>query len=74
MDIKDKIIEDLKARLEEEIAVKKSEVLINAELKILIEKLEMQIELLSKINERAYKDIAELRFRIKKLSTTIDEA
>ena len=74
MDIKDKIIEDLKTRLEEEIAVKKSEVLINAELKILIEKLEMQIELLSKINERAYKDIAELRFRIKKLSTTIDEA
>jgi len=74
MDIKDKIIEDLKARLEEEIAVKKSEAMINAELKVLIEKLEMQIELLSKINERAYKDIAELRFRIKKLSTTIDEA
>ena len=74
MDIKNKIIEDLKARLEEEIAVKKGEAIINAELKVLIEKLEMQIELLSKINERAYKDIAELRFRIKKLSTTIDEA
>jgi len=74
MDIKNKIIEDLKARLEEEIAVKKSEAIINAELKVLIEKLEMQIELLNKINERAYKDIAELRFRIKKLSTTIDEA
>jgi|DEB0MinimDraft_10_1074344.scaffolds.fasta_scaffold09941_2 chromosome segregation ATPase len=74
MDIKNKIIEDLKARLEEEIAVKKGEAMINAELKILIEKLEMQIELLNKINERAYKDIAELRFRIKKLSTTIDEA
>jgi len=74
MDIKNKIIEDLKARLEEEIAVKKGEAMINAELKILIEKLEMQIELLNKINERAYKDIAELRFRIKKLSTTINEA
>ena len=73
MDIKDKIIEDLKKRLEEEIAVKKSETMINAELKVLIDKLEMQVQLLNEINERAYKDIAELRFRIKKLSTTTNE-
>jgi chaperonin cofactor prefoldin len=73
MDIKDKIIEDLKARLEEEIAVKKSEVLVNAELKILIEKLEMQIELLNKINDRLYNDLAKLRFMIKKQSTTTNE-
>ena len=73
MDIKNKIIEDLKARLEEEIAVKKSEVLVNAELKILIEKLEMQIELLNKINDRLYNDLAKLRFMIKKQSTTTNE-
>lgn len=73
MDVKDKIIEDLKARLEEEIAVKKGEVLVNAELKILIEKLEMQIELLNKINNRLYDDLAKLRFMIKKQSTTTNE-
>ena len=54
MDIKNKTIEDLKARLEEEINVKKNEVLINAEYKMVIKKLEMQIELLNKINERLY--------------------
>jgi hypothetical protein len=73
MDIKDKIIEDLKKRLEEEIAVKKSETMINAELKVLIDKLEMQVQLLNEINERAYKDIAELRFRAKQLSIIVNE-
>ena len=64
MDIKDKTIEDLKARLEEEINVKKNEVLINAEYKMVIKKLEMQIELLNKINERLYTQVADLRVRI----------
>ena len=64
MDIKDKTIEDLKARLEEEITVKKNEVLINAEYKMVIKKLEMQIELLNKINERLYTQVADLRVRI----------
>ena len=59
MDIKDKTIEDLKARLEEEITVKKNEVLINAEYKMVIKKLEMQIELLNKINERLYTQVAD---------------
>jgi uncharacterized protein YktB (UPF0637 family) len=64
MDIKNKTIEDLKARLEEEINVKKNEVLINAEYKMVIKKLEMQIELLNKINERLYTQVADLRVRI----------
>ena len=64
MDIKNKTIEDLKARLEEEITVKKNEVLINAEYKMVIKKLEMQIELLNKINERLYTQVADLRVRI----------
>ena len=51
MDINEKIIKDLKERLEEEISVKKGEVIINQELKILIEKLELQIKLLGEIND-----------------------
>ena len=65
MDISEKIIKDLKERLEEEIAVKNGEVIINKELKILIEKLELQIKLLNEINERLYGEIAELRLKIK---------
>jgi len=67
MEYYEKTINDLKEKLGEEISVKKGEVLINQELKILIEKLELQIELLSKINDRLYKEVAELRFRIKKI-------
>jgi len=69
MEIKDKTIEDLKARLEEEIAVKKNEVLVNAEYKIVIKKLEMQIELLNKINDRLYNQVADLRVRLDILSS-----
>ena len=65
MDINEKIIKDLKERLEEEISVKKGEVIINQELKILIEKLELQIKLLGEINERLYGEIASLRLEIK---------
>jgi hypothetical protein len=67
MEYYEKIINDLKEKLGEEISVKEGEVLINKELKILTEKLELQIELLNKINERLYKEVAELRFRIKKI-------
>ena len=67
MEYYEKIIKDLKEKLGEEISVKEGEVLINKELKILTEKLELQIELLSKINDRLYKEVAELRFRIKKI-------
>ncbi len=67
MEYYEKTINDLKEKLEEEIAVKKGEVLLNKELKVLIEKLELQNELLSKINNRLYNEVAELRFRIKKI-------
>jgi len=67
MEYYEKTINDLKEKLGEEISVKEGEVLINKELKILIEKLELQIELLNKINDRLYKEVAELRFRIKKI-------
>jgi len=66
MEYYEKTINDLKEKLGEEISVKEGEVLINKELKILTEKLELQIELLNKINDRLYKEVAELRFRIKK--------
>jgi len=67
MEYYEKTINDLKEKLGEEISVKEGEVLINKELKILTEKLELQIDLLSKINDRLYKEVAELRFRIKKI-------
>jgi len=67
MEYYEKTINDLKEKLGEEISVKEGEVLINKELKILTEKLELQIELLNKINDRLYKEVAELRFRIKKI-------
>jgi hypothetical protein len=68
MDIRDKQIQDLKDRLESEIVVKKNEVLINAEYKIIIEKLEMQVALLNELNEKLYNKIAELRYTVKDLT------
>jgi len=68
MDIRDKQIQDLKDRLESEIVVKKNEVLINAEYKIIIEKLEMQVSLLNELNEKLYNKIAELRYTVKDLT------
>jgi hypothetical protein len=68
MDIRDKQIQDLKDRLESEIVVKKNEVLINAEYKIIIEKLEMQVALLNELNDKLYNKIAELRYTVKDLT------
>jgi len=67
MEIRDKQIQDLKDRLESEIIVKKNEVLINAEYKIIIEKLEMQVALLNELNDKLYNKIAELRYTVKDL-------
>lgn len=67
MEIRDKQIQDLKDRLESEIVVKKNEVLINAEYKIIIEKLEMQVALLNELNDKLYNKIAELRYTVKDL-------
>ena len=68
MDIRNKQIQDLKDRLESEILVKKNEVLINAEYKIIIEKLEMQVALLNELNDKLYNKIAELRYTVKDLT------
>jgi DNA-directed RNA polymerase subunit H (RpoH/RPB5) len=64
---KDEIIQDLKEKLEMEIQVKKNEVLINAEYKNVIEKLELQNETLIKINEDFTNKILYLKNQIKKL-------
>jgi len=68
MDLKDKTIEDLKLKLEEEISVKKNEVGINHEYKQIILKQEMQINLLNQINDRLYNTIADLRLRLDNLN------
>lgn len=62
---KDKIIEELKQRIDEEQAVKKSEVLLNKELLERIEKLNLQIETLININENFQNKIAKLRIMLK---------
>lgn len=62
---KDKIIEELKQRIDEEQMVKKSEVLLNKELLERIEKLNLQIETLLEINENFQNKIAKLRMILK---------
>lgn len=66
---KEEIIKDLKEKLEMEIQVKKNEVLINAEYKQVIEKLELQNETLIKINEDFTNKILHLKNQIKKLTS-----
>ena len=72
-DIKDQIenreflIEDLKSKLNQEISVKKSEVILNLELKERIEKYELHIETLLQINEGYSNTIGRLRTRLKEL-------
>jgi len=66
---KDEIIKDLRENLEMEIQVKKNEVLINAEYKKVIEKLELQNETLIKINEDFTNKILYLKNQIKKLTS-----
>jgi hypothetical protein len=63
---KDEIIKNLKERLEMETQVKKNEVLINAEYKVVIEKLELQIQTLVEINEKLFSQVAFLRHKLKK--------
>jgi len=65
-ELKDQINE-LDQKLKMEILVKKSEVQLNQELKERIEKHELHIETLIKINEEYSNKIAELRLKLKKL-------
>ena len=57
--------EELKLKLEEEIMVKKSEVLMYRDLKIHNEKLKLIIENLVEINEKFSLKIAKLRWELK---------
>jgi len=63
---KDKIIQELKERLQMEISVKNSEVLMNADLKEYNEKLQLTIDTLLKINEDFLIKIANLKFELKR--------
>jgi len=62
---KDEIISELRQQLDAEIQVKKNEVLINAEYKEVIEKLEMHIEILNNIIDDQSKKLANLRMKLK---------
>jgi len=64
---KDQIIKDLEEKLSREKAVKRSEVIMNTELLARIEKYQLHIETLLKINEEYSDKIGELRSRLKKL-------
>ena len=64
---KDQIIKELEEKLQMEIAVKKSEVELNKELLERIEKHQLHIETLVKINEDYSTVIGKLRARLKEL-------
>ena len=64
---KEKEIKRLEEQLQMELMVKKSEVAMNKNLQINIEKLELNIETLMEINEVYAKKIGLLRNRLKKL-------
>ena len=61
-------IEDLKTQVNEEISVKDSEVLMNAQLKEEKEHREIAIEYLQKLNKDLMYKLAVLRIKIKNLS------
>tara|TARA_B100000085_G_C18524651_1_gene505215 strand:+ start:484 stop:693 length:210 start_codon:yes stop_codon:yes gene_type:complete len=69
MDEKDKQIEELKSKFASEELLKKSEILMNAQLKERIKLLELHQETLLKINEEFSEKIAKLRIIIEKLSS-----
>jgi phosphotransferase system IIA component len=66
-DEKDKIIKDLKVKLEMAEQVKKSEVLLNTDLKEIIEKQQLHITTLQKINEDFSNKYATLKVKYDKL-------
>ena len=67
MDLKDKIIEDLKSKVEEETMVKQTEVLVNKDLKLRIEQYELEVELLQKVNNYLLETTSKLRVKLKNI-------
>lgn len=68
MEDKDKKIKELEDKLSEEIAVKKSEVILNKELLEKIEKQKLHITTLQEINEDYSNKIAKLKVIINKIN------
>ena len=68
-DIKDDIIKDLEEKVEMEKSVKQSEVMMNADLKSQITKLEQSLSVLSKLNGQFLDKIVHYKNIIKKLTS-----
>ena len=68
-DIKDDIIKDLEEKVEMEKSVKQSEVMMNADLKSQITKLELSLGVLSKLNGQFLDKIVHYKNIIKKLTS-----
>mgnify|MGYP003632590646 FL=1 len=68
-DVKDDIIKDLEEKLEMERSVKKSEVMMNADLKSQITKLELSLSVLSKLNGEFLDKLTYYKNIIKKLTS-----
>jgi hypothetical protein len=68
-DIKDDIIKDLQEKVEMEKSVKQSEVMMNADLKSQITKLELSLSVLSKLNGQFLDKIVHYKNIIKKLTS-----
>lgn len=64
---KDNKIKELEERLQIEIMVKKSETMINQELKEQIEKKDFHIKTLTELNDEFFNKIIELKLKLKKL-------
>lgn len=64
---KDNKIKELEERLQMEIMVKKSETIINQELKEQIEKKDFHIKTLTELNDEFFNKIIELKLKLKKL-------
>jgi hypothetical protein len=68
-DVKDDIIKDLEEKLEMERSVKKSEVMMNADLRSQITKLELSLGVLSKLNGEFLDKLTYYKNIIKKLTS-----
>lgn len=69
---KDKIIEDLKIKLDQEKKVKENEFLVNRELRIKILKLETQLNMVVNLNEEYLLELSKLKIIVEDNNIIID--
>ena len=69
---KDKIIEDLKIKLDQEKKVKENEFLVNKELRIKILKLETQLNMVVNLNEEYLLELSKLKIIVEDNYITVD--